>query len=255
MADPFEEFEFKPLTEGLGFHKKNKKEAKASQAHFHASSELSSMEMLENGSLRNIESESPLRPPLPRESKNQKIQYQEPLFDDSSAAVEEILQTLRSKQTETPKAAPSVRTVPPVRYRTSILNISAFFLDAMLVLAATLLCMIVVLSITKVDITGTLFGSEPSAWIYLSTAALFALVAFIYLAVHRIFLGATPGEWAYDQRIGYPEQVGTASYALSVIARAVFVVLTGIIVVPLVSLFIKRDLAGEVTQTQMLERV
>jgi uncharacterized RDD family membrane protein YckC len=249
MADPFEEFEFKPLTEGLGFHKKNKKEAKASQAHFHASSELSSMEMLENGSLRNIESESPLRPPLPRESKNQKIQYQEPLFDDSSAAVEEILQTLRSKQTETPKAAPSVRTVPPVRYRTSILNISAFFLDAMLVLAATLLCMIVVLSITKVDITGTLFGSEPSAWIYLSTAALFALVAVFF------FFGATPGEWAYDQRIGYPEQVGTASYALSVIARAVFVVLTGIIVVPLVSLFIKRDLAGEVTQTQMLERV
>ncbi len=234
MADPFEEFEFKPLTEGLGFHKKNKKDE-------------APLNLLKD----HLEIDSPLRPPLPR---NTKTQFNMPDMDDSSAAVEEILQTLRSKKNETPKTNVSPRTAPIVKYKTGLQNISAFILDAMLVLAATLLCMIVVLSITKVDVTSALFSSESSGLILMSTLALFGLVSFVYLVGHRIFLGATPGEWAYDIRIGHPNDVGTAGYAISVIARSALVVLTGIFTLPLISLFMRRDLVGALSQTQILER-
>ncbi len=238
MADPFEEFEFKPLTEGLGFHKKNKKEQPPVTSQF-------------NAVQFNSEIDSPLRSPLPR---NARTQFNMPDMDDSSAAVEEILQTLRSKKNETPKTNVTPRTAPILKYKAGLQNVSAFILDAMLVLAATLLCMIVVLSITKVDVTSAIFSSEASGFIFLSTLALFGLVSFVYLVGHRIFLGATPGEWAYDIRIGHPNEVGTAGYAISVIARSALVVLTGIFTLPLISLFIRRDLVGALSQTQILER-
>lgn len=244
MADPFEEFEFKPLTSGLGFHKKNRTDTVDNSLNFTSAS----MDLLDNP----LDHQSPLQPPLPR---NNKFQFKAPEMDDSSAAVEEILETLRSKKTETSKSNVTPRKTAPIIYKAGLQNISAFVLDGMLVLAATLLCMIVVLSITKVDITASLFSSEPNAWLYAGTFALFALVSFIYLVVHRIFLGATPGEWAYDQRIGYPDQLGTAGYAIAVIARAAVVVLSGIILLPLVSIFMKRDLVGDLSQTQILERV
>ena len=243
MADPFEEFEFKPLTSGLGFHKKNRTEQNQNSLNFTSAS----MDLLDNP----LENESPLKPPLPR---NNKFQFKAPEMDDSSAAVEEILQTLRSKKTETSKPNIMPGKSPAITYKSGFHNISAFVLDGMLVLAATLLCMIVVLSITKVDITASLFSSDPNAWLYAGTLALFGLVSFIYLVVHRIFLGATPGEWAYDQRIGYPDQLGTAGYAIAVIARAAIVVLSGIILLPLVSIFMKRDLVGDLSHTQILER-
>ena len=239
MADPFEEFEFKPLTEGLGFHKKNKIDHVVSRD-FSGRFQESPFEM-----------DSPLQPPLPR---NNKTQYKAPDMDDSSAAVEEILQTLRSKKGETPKTNITPRVAPTIKYKKSLQNISAFVLDSMLVLAATLLCMIVVLSITKVDVMAALFNPESATWVYLTTVALFGLVSFIYLAGHRIFLGATPGEWAYDQRIGYPDQVGTAGFAISVIARSAIVVLSGIVILPLISIFMNRDLVGDMSQTQILER-
>ena len=250
MADPFEEFEFKPLTEGLGFHKKNKTDFQVkTQSQWPSSVRFNStsMDLLDSS----VENDSPLQPPLPR---NTRTQIKTPASDDSAAAVEEILQTLRSKKMETPKTNVTTRTAPTLKYKKGLQNFSAFVLDAMLVLAATLLCMIVVLSITKVDVTRALLSSESTAWMYLSTLALFGLVSFVYLVGHRIFLGATPGEWAYDQRIGHPTELGTAGYAISVIARSALVVLTGIFILPLVSKLMKRDLVGDLSQTQILER-
>lgn len=255
MADPFDEFEFKPLTEGLGFHKKNKKDASApitTGPIGYQKSISASMALLDNP----MDFDSPMQPPLPRSNNHplNKTQFKTPEVDDSSAAVEEILQTLRSKKAEVTKSNITPKTATPVRYKASLQNISVFILDAMLVLAATLLCMIVVLSVTKVDISAAFLTSESSAMIYLATFALFALVSFVYLAGHRVFMGATPGEWAYDQRIGRPEQMGTASYALSVIARSAVVVITGIILLPLISIIARRDFVGALSNTQILER-
>lgn len=247
--DPFEEFEFKPLTEGLGFHKKNKSEAKnmsPATATFRSQPLGLGIDVLD-------EEASPMTTPLPRQAK---MHVPEETFDSSSAAVEEILQTLRAKKSvETPSAPLQKKAAPaPLKFKTSVQKISAFFLDGMLVMAGTLLCMIVLLSVTKVDVAATLFNPQADSWIFISTAALVGMVTFVYLVFNRIFLGATPGEWAYDQRLGYPNEIGTASYAGAVIVRALLVVITGIFTLPLLSMIIKRDLAGDLTATQLLER-
>jgi hypothetical protein len=241
MTDPFEEFEFKPLTEGLGFHKKNKKES------------TSSMPMNSMG--LDIAEESPLRSPLPRQPKAPTPQP----MNDSSAAVDEILQTLRSKQVAEQKtpAAQMTKPAPAMaapKYKPSVSNFSAMFLDFMLVLAASLLCMIVLFSITKADISSTLFGENVDPMILISTVTLFAVVTFIYLVVHRVFLGATPGEWAYDQRLGQPEEMGTIMYAVGTVVRSLIVILTGFFPIPVLSMIMKTDIAGKLSGLKIYER-
>jgi hypothetical protein len=228
--DPFEEFEFKPLTDGLGFHKK-----KAS---------VSTEETLADKSMaRSLVSETPndLRSPLPRKKTTSAIPAAPGSLTEiggdgsSTAAVDEILKTLqknrrldfentKTKITATPKAEEYV----PTRW-----NFSASLLDGMLVLAASLLCMIILLVITKVDLIGNLTHPDENGMIYIATVAMFAGVSFIYLVINRIFMGATPGEWAFDQRVGRPADVNTTMYSVRIIARSALVVLTGMVVLPL----------------------
>ena len=239
MKDPFEEFEFKPLTEGLGFRKADRQETGISKSP--AKPVSLGIEFVED---------SPLNPPLPRENKSPTF----PTQPDSTKAVDEILRTLRSKQTPLPDIQPAAPKKQTIILEPTVSSISAMFLDAMLVLAGSLLCMIILLSVTKADIASTLLSGEPDRAVIAGTIGLFALVTFVYLVANRIFLGATPGEWAYDQRLGIPEDMGTYHYAMSVVIRSLVVILTGLIPLPLLSVIFRIDIAGILSGTQIFER-
>lgn len=259
--DPFEEFEFKPLTDGLGFHKKK---ASASSEESVADKSSARSSVLKDKGLELIdETPNELRPPLPRKKSASAIPAAPDSLTEiggdgsSSAAVDEILKTLqknrrldfentKTKITATPKAEEYV----PTRW-----NFSASLLDGMLVLAASLLCMIILLVITKVDLIGNLTHPDEGGMIYLATFSLFAGVSFIYLVINRIFMGATPGEWAFDQRVGRPADLDTTMYSVRVIARSALVVLTGFIVFPLISLVMNKDMAGRISGALLHKKV
>lgn len=242
MKDPFEEFEFKPLTEGLGFHKKTETDRRRDTT---ARSPLGT-KPIHLGGIEIVE-DSPLKPPLPREKRPQ------PTQSDSSTAVDEILKTLRSKKAPMPEIV-QTPTVKEEIFEPKVSSLSAMFLDSMLILAGSLLCMIIVLSITKADIASALFGAEPDKAVIFGTIGLFLSVTFIYLVTHRIFLGATPGEWAYDQRLGLPEDLGTFRYAASVVIRTLVVIFSGVITLPILSQIFRLDIAGFLSGTQIYER-
>lgn len=259
--DPFEEFEFKPLTDGLGFHKKK---ASASSEETIAEKGNARSSVLKDKGLELIEEASnDLRPPLPRKKSTSAIPAAPGSLTEiggdgsSNAAVDEILKTLqknrrldfentKTKITATPKAEEYV----PTRW-----NFSASLLDGMLVLAASLLCMIILLVITKVDLIGNLTHPDENGMIYIATISMFAGVSFIYLVINRIFMGATPGEWAFDQRVGRPADVNTTMYSVRVIARSALVVLTGMIVFPILSLLMNKDIAGRISGAQLHKKV
>lgn len=75
----------------------------------------------------------------------------------------------------------------------------------------------------------------------------FSFCFWSYLVMMRIFMGASLGEWTCQLRLGQPVQRIKASYYFKVIARTSLILVTGIIVLPILSLIFKRDLAGEVT--------
>ncbi|MFN7454936.1 MAG: metalloendopeptidase [Pseudobdellovibrionaceae bacterium] len=233
--DPMDEFQFKPLTEGLGFHKRNEqspepKNLKASSAQF----------KLDNTSSADISS------PLPRKTtRTEKIQ---PLNNPNSS-VDDILKTLNQKRkvdfAENTPTRQSLREKTPDVYVQSYWDFSASLLDMMLVIAANLACLIVLLLVTQVDLFSNIINPDANYMIYFSLAALFLGISWIYSVCHRAFLGFTPGEWVFDQRLGTPDQMHKGHYALKAIARSSLILITGFITLPLLSALMKRDLVGQ----------
>lgn len=69
----------------------------------------------------------------------------------------------------------------------------------------------------------------------------------VYLVMMRIFMGASLGEWSCQLRLGQPVQRIKTSYIFRVIARTTLILITGVITLPILSLILKRDIAGELT--------
>jgi hypothetical protein len=63
----------------------------------------------------------------------------------------------------------------------------------------------------------------------------------------RVFNGATFGEQACALRLGQPTQRMQPGYIFKVILRTTLIMMTGVIPLPVLSLFFKRDLAGDVS--------
>jgi hypothetical protein len=257
--DPFEEFEFKPLTEGLGFHKKKNQPAKSAvdfDNSFEVTKPGTSLSQTGLSLLEEEEGLDPLRSPLPRKSH---LPTPEPEPSSTSTAVDEILKTLQKNRrldfdnkSATKVSAPTAK---KVEYKQDVFNFSSALLDGMLVMAASLLCMIVLLIVTKADLIANLTHPDDGGMIYLSTFALVATVAFIYTVVNRMFTGSTPGEWAFEQRVGLPTELTDAYFPLKVAARSLLVIITGFIVLPIASWIMKKDLAGEITGAKLYKKI
>ena len=76
---------------------------------------------------------------------------------------------------------------------------------------------------------------------------LFIITSWSYLIFSRVFMGASIGERSCNLRLGQPVQRFQSNYILKVIVRSTLVVLTGVFVLPILSAFYRRDLAGELS--------
>lgn len=232
-----DDFEFKPLTEGLGFHKKaQEKAAPKAQMKFQAEA-----------------NDLTITPPLPRKGFDSTQSLKRPASPNST--VDDILKTLNEKRNVDIIEKPNLREPAAPVYKEASFDISASLLDAMLVTAASLLCLIILLLVTKVDLFANLYRPDGQGMVYWSLLAMIAGITWIYLVGHRVFLGYTPGEWVFDQRLGKPELFGTADYALKAIARSTIVLLSGFVVFPLISFAMNRDYLGKLLGLELVRRV
>ncbi len=236
--DPFEEFEFKPITDGLGFHPKPNTAKKTER------NEPSGLNPRRN----KLDFVEKISEPLPRKK---------PGFNNSNAsldqsvtsqAVDDILQTLhRQKSAAAETKKDNVWTLCTPHWASMIL-------DTLLVTASFLMCLIAVLFITQVDLVRNLTHPDQQNFVIISLAGLYVTVAFIYMIFYRVFLGHTPGEWAYEIRLGKPEAQDSASYAGRVLVRQLFVTLTGFVVFPLISMLFSKDYLAEITNLNLFEK-
>jgi len=282
--DSIDEFEFKPLSQGLGFHKKKEAEprmgmgagttvASPSAASHPVTTTLKSNSASTANSTSKSTSalastsaskstEGLIVPPLPKKAypgeKNKSIQ--QPMFPQTTRAnpVDDILKTLHKNKNmsfeSTSKEKNKISNTKTDTYKLSPWVFSTSILDGMLVTALTLLAMILVLVITKVDLIRVLTTATSDPSVYLATLLLFATMSFVYLFGLRLIMGATPGEWAYDLRIGNPQKQNTVDFALQVFARSLLVVLTGFVLFPLLSLIFRKDLLGHITGAALYKK-
>ena len=261
--DPLEEFEFRPINEGLGFHRKNKAAttsfdmgAGAQSTNQNFTVRPTTTPTVHSNTQINTALNSPgttFSAPLPRTTYNTpstaKTSFNIPTVEDDSIAkaqnaVNEILKNLNHKRQmdfagETERMNYDLKKSRPLFFAAS--------LDAMLIIAAFLMSMIAMLSITKVDLFLNLSHPETSGLIYLATGLLFVTVAFIYMVINRAFMGFTPGEWAFDQRCGQEKDMQSLMYIPRIVFRSLIVVGTGFITMQLLSYLFNKDVAGQMS--------
>lgn len=338
MADPVDEFEFKPLTEGLGFHKKAETATSATRASIPLSIQLSSSSPADifNRSLDgDIDSTAPafalneeieaelLGRETSKEQHSQSISdliaSLPPSLDFSADKVEEALGSTKTMDEEPPQifqplareeykpaTTPSMPTMSPgvlpapgtkatasmpasttgvtgsyrgqgeesyarsfphlerrkeIRKSTEIgglepvaAHIGAGILDGMVVTGIGTILLVCIMLITQVNLVGLLNNAQTDGPTMFHLALLFVAVFQLYMLTARSFAGASLGEWAFDLQMGSDEDQRRAVYPVQVAWRTIVVTLTGIVVLPFLSLLFRKDLAKHLSGLQLFRK-
>lgn len=263
--DPFEEFVFRPLNEGLGFHSRTRNSGATGTMNGSMRTTANTDGMASGigtgrtaGDMTSSMGSTTFSAPLPRPAPTnpRPATFNVPVYEDDSIAkaqnaVNEILKNLNQKRQmdflhETEKQKVLLKKSKPFFF--------AATLDGMLIVAAFLLSMIAMLTITKVDLFMNLMSPQTAMPVYMATAGLFLSITFVYMTVTRAFLGYTPGEWAFDQRLGEEDQLGTMTYIPRVVMRTVIVMFTGFITLPVLSYLFNKDIAGQITGLNLFRK-
>lgn len=248
--DPFEEFEFKPITDGLGFHRNQKPLAEKSPKPVDKITSFAKESFQENL----------FSTPLPTKKSNfsnTSLHSSGDGMNQTHDIVDEILKNIEtSKQKATLQKTPLQldMSASDARIITSRMEsifkpsgplMTAIILDLMLVMASTLLFLVALLAITKIDLLQNIKNPDDQGSVYLSLFLLFSSVSFIYYVVFRSFLGYTPGEWAYDQKIQVRGDRVDFFILTKIALRSILIFVTGGVLIPLISWVFGRDFLGE----------
>jgi len=127
----------------------------------------------------------------------------------------------------------------PVRrrkgYQLTMWSLVASTIDALLLVGMSCIFLMAFIKIIHVPLTKGLL--QDFAMIYV-------VGSWLYMITTRFFIGSSIGEAACDIRLGKPQERMSAWYFLRVILRSTLIILTGVIVLPALSLIFGRDIPG-----------
>lgn len=294
--DLFDEFEFKPLTEGLGFHKKAEQ----------IKSQISNTRLGDSASSRVIPDRPPMSASMMNDSapakpavtpasdsmaklmanlppmKASSLDFVEPISSKTKRIATELSRPMAAA---TP--APTVsgfrqsefqarleesfsRAFPQATVRKAKVNaataatngvalspiagsISSAIVDALTVVGMSILCLVILLSITRANLFGLLSNAQTDSITQVNLALLFLSTLQLYMLVSRSFFGMTLGEWAFDAQLGNATDQANPLYPIRVAIRTLIATATGFLL-PLISMIAGRDLLRPFSGLQLFGR-
>lgn len=258
--DSNEEFEFKPLTEGLGFHSK-----KIDLANEVKKSKLVS-EMVSNKIAKEVQpmpsvafeeskvSEKVIKSPLPRP---EAIQNKKAPDKD---VIDELIESFKkpAKSFVEEKKADVIFDKIPTEVKNNGIKtawaLAPFLVDLMMVSAFFLIGLIISLYVTKVDIIDFTMSSLKNIENMMVLPAIMLMMIFMYVLLTRIFIGGTLGEMVFDMQLGTSKDQKSAVYGFKVLARLVLVIMTGFATLPLLSWIFRTDLSGKILRLPLVKK-
>ena len=285
--DPFDEFEFKPLTNGLGFHKKaaalkdqlkksgvvdteiqgipksmpktfddvitnlEKSPLKLNKQPIH---DLEITETLPRDGKKGVkamevETPRPVQSPFPKpEAFRQPFV---PATPTTNPTVNEAKKVLKQKEMQNIGTRRGAADSPKSVLEVTSTSIPSAILDLVIVVALSLIFVIALTMVTGVDLSVVIMNMGQDLMTQLSAAMLLVSVMQMYVIISRSFYGCTFGEWTFDVQLGSQNDQVESVYPLRVALRSLIVTATGLIVLPLISLVTGRDIAGKISGTQL----
>lgn len=130
-------------------------------------------------------------------------------------------------------------------------HLGAGFLDAMVVTGLSALLLVAIVAITHVNLYGLLTNMRTDGPTQVHVALLFLACLQLYLLTARSFFRASLGEWAFDLQLGSNDDQIKAVYPLLVAWRTIVITVTGLVVIPVLSLIFRRDIGRYLTGLQL----
>lgn len=277
-----EEFEFKPLTDGLGFHKK-KLEDESNQKLPSFIDEEPSFKTLPQVPEK-IEAKKKIleekvsglpfdfsttqtpgslfSPTLPRESQKAveplKVDLQpttisvpklnSPKFKQIDKAVPapsaaNLEQPVIQKADVTPNKIEVSKEVPT--FKPSYNFATSIVLDFFVVMGLAVLFTLGLVLATGLDIVSIVTQSFADLGTQIGVGLLVYSVAQLYMIISRSFFGQTLGEWSIEQQLGTPNQQEKFAYVFKLLWRTLLISFTGFVILPLISLIARKDITGK----------
>ena len=142
-----------------------------------------------------------------------------------------------------------IRPLVPVSF-----NVGAALLDGAIVMALSLIFLVALVSVTGIDVIAVVASAQMDWAAQLSLAVLYVAVLEMFLILSRSFFGKTMGEWTFDMQLGEDDQIERASYPFKVLFRSLLNLLTGFILLPLLSLIFGKDIAGKASGVRLFRQ-
>ena len=134
-------------------------------------------------------------------------------------------------------------------------HLGAGILDGMVVTGMSMLLLVCILLITKVNLLGLLNNAQTDVPTQVHLALLFFAVLQLYMLTARSFFGSSLGEWACDIQLGSSFDQSRIVYPILVAWRTLVVSITGVVVLPILSMIAKRDLIKFATGLQLYRKL
>jgi hypothetical protein len=237
MVDPFEEFEFKPLTEGLGFQKRKINEKTSTPPGQLGKEDLDKIKLM-----------PPLPTTLNAKSKSASIPTKKP----EAKAIEDLVRTFKKPVN---LEVPLIEKAKRAHDQIQSWEFMPFVVDFLITSAIGLVGLIISLMTTKIDFMTTFQNPNTDIQFYLALPILFLGLGVVYMLIMRCFVGASIGEIVFDLQTGTTRDQESSLFPLKVLARVLLVTITGFILLPIVSIIFGRDLAGEWTGIPLIRKV
>lgn len=264
--DSNEEFDFKPLTEGLGFHTKKvdlAQEIKKAKLFSEIITDKTTRELpplpiiaLEENPAE-LEKPTAIKPPLPRVEPNESPNKTKAPQKD---VIDELIESFKKPAKsfiEEKKADVIFDKIPAEEKRNGVKTawaLAPFLVDAMMVAAFFLIGLIIALYVTKVDIIDFVINSVGNIENSLVIPSILLMMIFMYTLLTRVFLGGTLGEMVFDMQLGMAQDHKSPYYGFKVLARLVLVTLTGFVTLPLLSWICRSDFSGKMLKLHLIKK-
>ncbi len=132
---------------------------------------------------------------------------------------------------------------PIPQYKEVALSAASAIIDFAVILGLASLFVVSLVAFTKVDIILMLTNSQMSTRTMIELGALYLGVTLFYFMLARGLYGSTLGDWAFDVQLGSEKERNHMMYPFQVLFRTFIILVTGIILVPLASFGFGKDLA------------
>ncbi|WP_413561530.1 RDD family protein [Bdellovibrio sp. HCB209] len=130
-------------------------------------------------------------------------------------------------------------------YRLALWSLMASVIDGLILVAiscAFLISFSLLMKTSAASVINTFFHTQSQLILLLE---IYAVSAWVYLIATRVLTGSTIGEWACNIRLGQPHERMETRYVLRVLKRSTLILVTGVVVLPALSLILGGDLTGK----------